>query len=140
MKRLYLLLCGGLALLGACSDAVGKLKETADATHTQAEHAEAANRASNTAREEKVYADARTIVRHQLAEKLAQSTGDKGRYDIRRDANGWYVYDSAAGTVARTKGASYSGLSEQKALETYRTLRQQDAEANSALSALHPQN
>src|ERR1700712_4915529 len=96
----YLLLLGGLASLTACDGAVTKLRETADATHSQTERAEAEDRASNAARVDKVYADARSIVRHQLAEQLAKPS-DKGRYDIRRDANGWYVFDSAAGAVAR---------------------------------------
>lgn len=122
-------------LLASCGAAVERLGRAADSTRSATERAAVASEASINAREAKIYSDAQLIEQKQAARDLADS-GRKPRYEVRRIGEGWQIYDTQTGTVAKRGLTPQSGLSENQAYEAYEALKHADEDSSRALAAV----
>lgn len=109
-----------LALAG-CGASMDQLSKAADSTRSAAERiAEASSEASN-AREDKILADARDIEATQAA-LAGMDTGERPRYEIRKDQDSWMVYDTANNRPARIGTKSEAGISHDDAQAAFDSL------------------
>jgi hypothetical protein len=115
------------AILAGCGDGVSGLGKAAEAARTATEQMALDSAAANDAREQQAYADALAM---QEAEdtKAGRESEPESRYQLRKDGEGWTVYDRVNRRVARLDGKQQSGLSRADAEANFSNL-QRDQEA-----------
>jgi primase-polymerase (primpol)-like protein len=109
-----------VAVVG-CGASVDQFSRAADSARTATEQmAVASNNASN-ARENKILQDARDLAATQAAQ-AGLDTGERPRYEIRKDQDGWTVYDTANNSPARVGPKPQAGLSRADAERAFASL------------------
>ena len=101
----------GLAACGQRPEDVGR---SAESIRTATEQMASASNAKSKAREARIMADAIEIEERQRAEN-PDAEALPPRYEVRRDGNGWSVYDVNSGRVARKGAVAQGGLSRSNA-------------------------
>jgi len=113
--------------LAGCGQRVDDLGRTAESVRTATEHMASDSKAASAAREARILADAAEMdERRQIEEPDATLPV---RYEVRRDAGGWSVYDTNTGRVARRGATTQAGLSRTNADQAAWDLQVEENEA-----------
>jgi hypothetical protein len=121
MKRVYLAILPLAAALSACDASVDKLSRAADSARTATEHMANLSIDASNQKENKILADARDLAATQAAQ-AGLDTGERPRYELRKDPDGWTVYDTANNTAARVGPKPQAGMSREEAERAFASL------------------
>lgn len=99
--------------LSGCDSQFSGVRHAADSVRLATEHMASRDQAESAAREARIVADGEQIERQQARD---DGTADQTpRYTLRRDSNGWTVYDTSTGRPAHNLGLPQTGLSRARA-------------------------
>ena len=111
-------------LLGACSPDVKAISQAAESARGATERmASAASQASD-AREQAIITTAQEYEAQQAVQAGLDS--ERPRYEIRKDASGWTIYDTANNRPAQLGPKAQSGLSREEAEASFASLQAQE--------------
>lgn len=119
MTRLSLLPLA-IALTG-CGASVDQLSQAADSARSATERMAVASANASNAREDKILADAQDMAARQ-ATLAGLDTGERPRYEIRKDQDGWTIYDTANNRPARLGPKAQANLSREDAERSFAEL------------------
>lgn len=123
---LLAMLAASSALAG-CGDGVQKMTTAAESVRSSTERMAYTSIESNNARERKAYEEALEM-REAASVRDGLGTG-RARYEIRKDGDGWTVYDAVNNRPARVSGKRQSGLSRGEAEASYADLVEEETAA-----------
>jgi hypothetical protein len=111
-------------LLGACNADVKAISQAAESARGATERMASASDQASDARERAIITAAEDYEARQAA--LAGLDADRPRYEIRKDADGWTIYDTANNRPARLGPKTQSGLSREEAESSFASLMTQE--------------
>lgn len=123
MKRVLASLAFAL-LLGACNADVKAISRAVESARGATERMASASNQASDAREQAIITTAQEYEAKQ--EALANLDAERPRYEIRKDGDGWMVYDTANNRPARLGPKLQSGLSREEVESSFASLQSQE--------------